>query len=208
MEFNVLPRAKILSPASNHKTTQTNSQTVNVIIPPPKPKPIQEPIAESNTETETIHEEISDGNPYKALDDPAIGSLAACDVCRVSYQTRDVKLDEPADKLTAEDSIATINFLKLVLQSYMNNPIKYNGYVICSVPTLENLIETLTSCDNCDVQIADIETNCCGASSPHIIPIAKIWVKNGDTTELFKYKFGQFLQIFEQYHISLKFVYN
>ena len=207
MEFNVLPRAKILSPASNHKTTQTNNQTVNVIIPPPKPKPIQEPIAESNTETETIHEEISDGNPYKALDDPAIGSLAACDVCRVNYTQRDVKLDEPADTLTAEDSIATINFLKLVLQAYMNNPIKYNGYIICSLPTLENLIETLTSCDDADVQVADIETGCCGGSSPKIIPVSKIWVKNGDTTQPFKLRYPQFLAVFEQYHISLKFVF-
>ena len=89
----------------------------------------------------------------------------------------------------------------MLLESYINNPIKYNGYIICSVPILEKLIETLTNCDDCDIQIADIETKCCTISSKKIIPITKIWVKNNDSCELFKYKYSQYLQIFEEYHI-------
>jgi len=116
-------------------------------------------------------------------------------------------LEEPAEKLTQEDSIATINFLKLVLAAYMSNPIKYNGYVICSVPVLENLIETLTSCEDCSIEIADIDAGCCGTQTTHLVPITKIWVRNGDTTEIFKYRYSQFLQTFEQYNISLKFAF-
>ncbi len=211
MEFNVLPRAKILSPHSFHKSNQTTNQTVNVILPQandPKPKPAENPnpsypkISENSesgaTKLETIPETIpeTNPNPYQAIDPT-----------NVNYISRDVNLEEPADKLTKEDSIATINFLKLVLEAYMSNPIKYNGYIICSVPTLENLIETLTSCDDCSIDFNDFESGCCGTSTNKIIPVSKIWVKNNDTTELFKYKYSQFLQIFEQYHISLKFVY-
>ena len=208
MEFNVLPRAKILSPASIHKSSQTTSQTVNVIMQPPQPKPPAPqpqpaPPAEPQTEQAPPPEhpieygQPSNGpNPYQAID-PA----------EVHYQTRDVKLEEPAEQLSKQDSIATINFLKLVLQAYMSNPIKYNGYIICSVPVLENMIETLTGCDNCDVQVPDVEPKCCNASTPKIVPVSKIWVRNGSTTQLFKYEYGQFLNVFEQYNISLKFAY-
>ena len=90
----------------------------------------------------------------------------------------------------------------------MNNPIKYNGYIICSVPLLENLIEVITSCDDCSVDIAvDPDAGCCGSSKIKIVPVSKIWVRNGDVTELFKYKYSSLLQVFEQYRISLKFVY-
>ena len=198
MEFNVLPRAKILSPHSTHKTSQTTNQTVNVILPQADNKPPADnaPNPPQPTPPTPLQPVDADVNPYQALQ-PG----------EVHYDTRDVKLNEPAEQLTNEDKISTINFLKLVLESYMNNPIKYNGYIICTVPLLENLIETLTSCDDCDVQISDIETKCCGTSKIKIVPVTKIWVRNGDTTELFKYKYSQFLQVFEQYHISLKFIY-
>ena len=211
MEFNVLPRAKILSPQSKHKSNQTTNQTVNVILPqttpqpksenqnqsqPPSPPEPEKPIYPIPEQNEGECE--FDANPYKSIR-PG----------EVSYQSRDVNLDEPAEKLSKEDSLATINFLKLVVEAYMSNPIKYNGYVICSVPVLENLIETLTSCDNCDIEITDIDAGCgCSASSKlHIVPITKIWVRNGDSNEIFKYKYSQFLQTFEQYNISLKFAY-
>ncbi len=204
MEFNVLPRAKILSPQSIHKSNQTTNQTVNVIIPQnqqepkeQKPKEITETKIENKEPKIENSEQKEFPNPYQNIE-----------AGEVHYETRDVKLEEPAEKLSAEDSIATINFLKLVLEAYMNNPIKYNGYIICSVPLLENLIETLTSCDDCSIDFNDIETSCCGSSSTSkIIPVTKIWVRNKDSSELFKYKYSQFLQTFETYRISLKFVY-
>ena len=215
MEFNVLPRAKILSPHSFHKSNQTTNQTVNVILQPksdsPKsnaqPTPTFMPTeTDKPTQSQTTNEhdhELEDikpveceynANPYKALE-PG----------EVEYKSRDVVLDEPAETLTKDDATATINFLKLVVNAYMANPIKYNGYVICSVPVLENMIETLTSCDDCSIDVAEIETGCCGTTKLHIVPIGKIWVRNGETSDIFKYKYSQFLQTFEQFNISLKF---
>ena len=197
MELNILPRAKILSPRSTSKTNQTTNQTVNVILPNAK-------ISEKHDDDPNIkefrlppeHEPEQSLNPYQDLPSG-----------EVRYDTREVKLEQPAEELTTIDSIATINFLKLVLEAYMRNPIKYNGYVICSVPVLENLIETLTSCDDCDIDVADFEGGCCGASTNRIVPITKIWVKNNGSNEIFKYRYSQFLQVFEQYRISLKFAY-
>ena len=192
MEFNVLPRAKILSPHAINKTNQTTNQTVNVIIPQSEnQKPIE------NISENTPPPPLEPQNPYQNLDSGA-----------VHYSERDVKLNENPEKLSQVDSIATINFLKLVLQSYMNNPIKYNGYVICSVPVLEHLIETITSCDDCDVDFTEIETTCCGNSSTtKIVPITKIWVTVNGNREIFKYKYSSLIPVFEEYNISLKFVY-
>jgi len=40
-----------------------------------------------------------------------------------------------------------------------------------------------------------------------IIPISKIWTVTNGSAEVFKYKYSQFIQVFEDYHISLKFIY-
>ena len=215
MEFNVLPRAKILSPYAKHKTRQTTNQTVNVILPQqPAPKPVEqpvepipkppvEPIEPKQTEPAPTPEQV---NPYKELES---GEVDYNPEAKVQYVTREVNLEEPSENLSQTDAIATINFLKLVVAAYMGNPIKYNGYVICSVPVLENLIETLTGCDDCNIEIADIEAGCCGTSSKgHIVPIGKIWVNVNGANEIFKYKYSQYLQTFEQYNISLKFAYS
>ena len=188
MEFNVLPKSKFLSlsPRNTHRSSQNTTQTVNVILPP---KDIDEQSVSISTSKPTEKVEI----PQECQS--------------VHYSTREVKLDDPAEKLTTEDSISTINFLKLVLESYMNNPIKYNEFVICSVPVLENLIETLTGCDDCSIDIADIESGCCGTVRKKIVPITKIWVQINGSRESFKYKFSQYVQVFDEYHITLKFFY-
>ena len=208
MEFNVLPRAHILSPQSRVKTHQSTNQTVNVILPQ-QSKPINDvqsaqPVPRSPTPTPPDPLAIDDSKVHYPPREPGLNPYQDLQPGEVEYITRDVNLNEPAEKLNKEDSIATINFLKLLLQAHLNNPIKYNGYVICSVPVLENLIETLTSCDDCSIETADIESGCCGTTTPHIVPINKIWVKNGESNEIFKYKYSQFIQTFEEYHISLK----
>lgn len=172
MEFNILPRARILCPHHAQKYNTSTNQTVNVIL---------------NEKTNTPEGENHEINPIEG-----------------ECQSRDISQND--EIISKEDSIASINFLKLVLESYLNNPIKYNNYIICSVSLLENLIETISSCDDCSVELDDFDIGCCSKCS-HIVPISKIWVKNKDSTEIFKYKYSELLQVFEQYHISLKFAY-
>ena len=187
MELSILPKSKFLSlsPRNTQRSSQNTTQTVNVILPNHDGKNDKDEPSVSIS-TSKLPEQIDEN---------------------ICLKTREVKLDEPADKLSTEDSISTINFLKLVVESYMSNPIKYNDFIICSVPVLEHLIETLTCCDDCSIDIADFESGCCGKLSKRIVPIQKIWCKNGDISDVFKYKYSQYLQIFEEYIISLKFVY-
>ena len=122
MEFNILPKAKLLSPHLRNKSNQNNSQTVNVILP------------NANHEV-SERSEKSEVNPYQNIS----RSSATLEPEEIKYNDiksrdgvatsgiREVNLEQPAKQLTKEDSISTINFLKLVLQSYMNNPIKFNG---------------------------------------------------------------------------------
>ena len=194
MEFNVLPRPKLLSPKtnikSNNKPNQTTTQTVNVIV--------EERSERTERSTSKINDEnnIENNNIENNIENNA-----------TTIQVRDVNLNENAENLNKSDSISTIKFLKLVLESYINNPIKFNGYIICSVPVLENLIETITNSDDCTIEIEDFEPKCCKIANKTIVPITKIWVRNNDVCEIFKYKFSHFIPYFEDYHISLKFVY-
>ena len=210
--MSMFPKSKILSPNSNLAT----SQTVNVVISdtckttsdntngtlssaPCASAPLEHtPPSSSNLLTPT--------NPYSAI--PNNESVIYQSPTDADVKSRAVNLTETPANLSEKDKTDTIEFLKLLLKSYMNNPIKYNGYIICTVPLLEHLIELLTGCDNCEVITADPELNCCGKEiSTHIVPVSKIWMKNGENTEVFKYKYSQYLQLFEEYNVSLKFVF-
>ena len=63
---------------------------------------------------------------------------------------------------------------------------------------MENLIEVLSGCDKCEVEFADADRGCCGSGINHIIPITKIWVQINDYRDIFKYKFSQYLQVFDE----------
>ena len=192
MDFNMLHRANLLSPTTttttNSTTNNTNStnQTVNVILQPKSENTNDE---QQEREQETNEEQNESFNPYKTILEGG----------EVSYNDKTKYSD-------ADDKLASINFLKLIIKAYKNNPVKYNGYIICSIPDLEELIKDLTSCDNCEIDTGEINTGCCGASL-QIVPITKIWVRNGETSEIFKYKYSALISTFEQYNISLKFVY-
>ena len=214
----MFPKSKILSPNSNLAT----SQTVNVVIsdacktktdvttnePKSESSVKQNPsIPPATSATSTTSPPPSD-NPY-AYVPPLPPESTSVNYCPPDdIKTRDVNLTQSPNNMSDKDKNDTIEFLKLLLKSYINNPIKYNGYIICTVPLLERLIELLTGCDECSVITADPEMNCCGKEiSTHIVPVSKIWVKNGNDTEIFKYKYSQYLQLFEEYNVSLKFVY-
>lgn len=183
----MLPRAKILSPKStnnvNQTSSQTTNQTVNVILPK------NESNQQQNEKIDSVQDEI---NPYSNLE-PG----------EVNYDPDKNK----SESKTRDEKSATIEFLKLVISAYANNPIKINEYVICTDLLLSDLIHTLTGCDEVRIDKGDIEVSCCGSKSMPIIPISKIWTVTNGSAEVFKYKYSQFIQVFEDYHISLKFIY-
>ena len=106
-----------------------------------------------------------------------------------------------ADKVNS-----TEEFLNTLIEALYNNPLKVNTYIICSVQTLEKLIESLTGCDKCEVVVGDFDEACGCSINSSICPVSKIWVHNGNESDVFKYKYSQYLQTFEKYRISLKLV--
>ena len=59
----------------------------------------------------------------------------------------------------------------------------------------------------CEVVTSDPEMQCCGHElSTPFVAVVKIWVTVNGTKTIFKYTFSQYLQLFEQYNISLKLV--
>ena len=208
----MFPKSKILSPNSNLATSQTVNVVISDTCKTTSDNSNESRFAENGVRNKTLSSPPSSSNlltptnPYSAI--PNNESVVYQSPTDADVKSRAVNLTETPANLSEKDKTDTIEFLKLLLKSYMNNPIKYNGYIICTVPLLEHLIELLTGCDNCEVITADPELNCCGKEiSTHIVPVSKIWVKNGENTEVFKYKYSQYLQLFEEYNVSLKFVF-
>ena len=208
----MFPKSKILSPNSNLATSQTVNVVISDTCKTTSDNTNESRFAENGVRNKTLSSPPSSSNlltptnPYSAI--PNNESVVYQSPTDADVKSRAVNLTETPANLSEKDKTDTIEFLKLLLKSYMNNPIKYNGYIICTVPLLEHLIELLTGCDNCEVITADPELNCCGKEiSTHIVPVSKIWVKNGENTEVFKYKYSQYLQLFEEYNVSLKFVF-
>ena len=208
----MFPKSKILSPNSNLATSQTVNVVISDTCKTTSDNTNESRFAENGVRNKTLSSPPSSSNlltptnPYSAI--PNNETVVYQSPTDADVKSRAVNLTETPANLSEKDKTDTIEFLKLLLKSYMNNPIKYNGYIICTIPLLEHLIELLTGCDNCEVITADPELNCCGKEiSTHIVPVSKIWVKNGENTEVFKYKYSQYLQLFEEYNVSLKFVF-
>lgn len=209
----MFPKSKILSPNSNLATSQTVNVVISDTCKTTSDNTNESRFAENGVRNKTSLSSppsssnlLTPANPYSSI--PNNESVVYQSPTDADVKSRAVNLTETPANLSEKDKTDTIEFLKLLLKSYMNNPIKYNGYIICTIPLLEHLIELLTGCDNCEVITADPELNCCGKEiSTHIVPISKIWVKNGENTEVFKYKYSQYLQLFEEYNVSLKFVF-
>ena len=176
----MFPKSKILSPNSNLAT----SQTVNVVISDacktktdvvtneqksertfgPEARSAESSVKQtpSNPPSNPATSPPPSDNPYAYVPPlpPESTSVNYCSPDEI--KTRDVNLTQSPNNMSDKDKNDTIEFLKLLLKSYINNPIKYNGYIICAVPLLERLIELLTGCDECSVMTADPEMNCWG----------------------------------------------
>lgn len=116
------------------------------------------------------------------------------------------KIEELGGEAEKVESRSSEQFLNTLIEALYNNPLKINTYIICSVQTLEKLIESLTGCDKCEVIPGDIDEACGCSIKSSICPVSKIWVHNGNDSDVFKYKYSQYLQTFEKYRISLKLV--
>lgn len=101
-----------------------------------------------------------------------------------------------------------IEFLKSIIRIYMNQTFTFEGKrIVCTIDELSSLIKALTGGDvTIEASDLDIECGCCGTTSTQLKQVDKIWVERGDVRTVFRYSYPQFLYLFEQYNISLKFI--
>ena len=132
-------------------------------------------------------------------------------------QEREVQTLPPA--LTGEQQVLTSpyfnevnenDFLKSIIKIYMSEPFTYKGKsIICSADELIQLVQILTGGTvTLDVSELDIDCGCCSGQDLPIKTVNKIWVTKDEETTVFRYSYPHFLNLFEIYKISLKYIHE
>ena len=102
------------------------------------------------------------------------------------------------------------DFLKSIIKIYMSEPFTYKGKsIICSADELIQLVQILTGGTvTLDVSELDIDCGCCSGQDLPIKTVNKIWVTKDEETTVFRYSYPHFLNLFEIYKISLKYIHE
>ena len=125
-----------------------------------------------------------------------------------------------ANIIGTNDSVAGINanvidqlksqneFLKMVIEIYMNQKLYYSGkFIVCSKDELILLIQSLTGgIVEIETEPIDVDCGCVSSSKLPYIKISNIWITLNDTRTIFKYDYANYLTLFDSYRISLKLV--
>ena len=99
-------------------------------------------------------------------------------------------------------------FLKMVIEIYMNQKLYYSGkFIVCSKDELILLIQSLTGgIVEIETEPIDVDCGCVSSSKLPYIKISNIWITLNDTRTIFKYDYANYLTLFDSYRISLKLV--
>lgn len=102
------------------------------------------------------------------------------------------------------------DFLKSIIKIYMSEPFTYKGKsIICSADELIQLVQILTGGTvTIDTSELDIDCGCCSGQDLPIKNVNKIWVTKDEETTVFRYSYPHFLNLFEIYKISLKYIHE
>ena len=128
----------------------------------------------------------------------------------VSVSTRDIKtISEDGTVSTFDlDQINEIEFLKCIIRLYMEQKITYEGKeIICTNEQLSNILSKLTG-GTVEIETSEIDVDC-GCFKGKNIPlrnIDKIWITTNEERTIFKYSYPQYLTLFDEYQISLKYL--
>lgn len=132
-------------------------------------------------------------------------------------KTRDININPNASEFKQPEDIEnveqkedpkiindSINFLKLIIKAYEENPIFINKYVICTEEVLGEMIKLLTQCDSVEFEYMDPECTCINKLKTKYIGEILI-VKDGKKNN-FKYSNVDDYNIIKNHKISLNIV--
>jgi len=152
----------------------------------------------NNNITINASSQVSDGVERSSIDvDPPVG-LAGDSNGSV----------EKSSSPLGERSFQSENeFLKKVLAIYMSQKFYFSGkYIVLTPNELIELIEILLPGKEVEIAAADDDVDCCGFKDAPLLKVESIWVSDNGQKQQFKYGYSNLVALFEDYHISIKFI--
>ena len=192
--------------------TQSNNQSVNVVISP-LTKDLQSKLSmdanrnfeiiadKSNYEHKELPQnEVKEIKTSQALTDSVDNKI----INERTIDTAKKSLDEMEALLKDKDNL--IEALSLLLDIYENNPFIINKFIVAQEDELTRLLFLLTGADEIQLIKSDPEVKCCIKKIDKVQYISKIMVKKGDNTYNFKYSFPNVVQLLDNRKVTWKLV--
>ena len=125
-----------------------------------------------------------------------------------SSEKIEIKVEQPSPTVSSSNSPNENEFLKKVLEIYMNQRFYFSGkFIVLTPDELLDLIQTLLPNKSVVIVSNDIdEIECCGFKDAPIKKVDSIWIEYETAKQSFKYQYSNLVSLFDQYHISIKFV--
>ena len=114
-----------------------------------------------------------------------------------------------AEPLRGAGSVSNeVSFLKQIIKIYMNQPIYFEcKEIVCAPDELVKLLEALTGGQaELEASVIDVHCGCVSGKDIPVQELLKIWIIKDDARTVFKYSYPQYLTLFDEYNISLKYV--
>ena len=125
-----------------------------------------------------------------------------------SSERVEVRVEQPVEQIEQPPIPNENEFLKKVLEIYMNQKFYFSGkFVVLTPDELLDLIQTLIPGKGVVIRTNDIEDiGCCSFKDAPIKKIDSIWIEDETAKQSFKYQYSNLVSLFDQYRISIKFV--
>ena len=194
-----LPKSKMLSASKSimaiatvkrDSQKQNQKQVVNVNVNPPPPTP----------QLNVVYPK-----PYEV--DEGITVVPATMTAPTQpqpeqQQTRDIKQIEELEALL-NNSESVARALIMIIDIMQSNPLIINKLIVSYEAAFKNLVKTLTSADDIDIQF--VEDVGCFASKKYKI-IDDVYVIKAGETQSLKYGYPEVIRLFDRFNISTKMI--
>ena len=193
-----LPKSKMLSASKSIMAIatvkrdiqkQNQKQVVNVNVNPPPPTP----------QVNVVYPK-----PYEI--DEGITVVPASTTNDTTQpetqQTRDIKQIEELEALL-NNSESVAKALIMIIDIMQSNPLIINKLIVSYEQPFKNLVQTLTSADDIDIQF--VEDVGCFASKKYKI-IDDVYVIKAGETQSLKYGYPEVIRLFDRFNISTKMI--
>lgn len=123
----------------------------------------------------------------------------------VLYEPSPLPEEEPKIELTNDDYKSQIEFLKAVIRLYVTQKIYFSGkYIVCDSDELKEMIHLITG-GEVEIEAEPIEVSCLSTKISYS-KIITIWVSKDGQRTVFKYQYPEYLTLFDECKVSLKYV--